>query len=126
MDLILLEIVTWTRTGIRRCKCATQVVTDMMKIGENPRKNGFLMMSTRRIRSRNINKKEEVFTKRRSMRKKEPSLEEMLTKFVAASEKRHNDHDAAIQEASTMLRNQQASIHNIETQLGQLAQQINQ
>ncbi|XP_052622602.1 uncharacterized protein LOC128127907 [Lactuca sativa] len=50
----------------------------------------------------------------------------MLTKFVAASEKRHSDHDAAIQETRTMLRNQQASIHNIETQLGQLAQQINQ
>ncbi|KAL7597747.1 uncharacterized protein LOC128134133 [Lactuca sativa] len=55
-----------------------------------------------------------------------PSLEEMLTKFVAASEKRHNEHDAAIRETRTMLRNQQASIHNIETQLGQLAQQINQ
>ena len=50
----------------------------------------------------------------------------MLTKFVVASEKRHSDHDAAIQETRTMLRNQQASIHNIETQLGQLAQQINQ
>ncbi|XP_023737456.2 uncharacterized protein LOC111885433 [Lactuca sativa] len=50
----------------------------------------------------------------------------MLTKFVAASEKRHSDHDAAIQETRTMLRNQQASIHNIETQLGQLAQPINQ
>ncbi|XP_023733094.1 uncharacterized protein LOC111880913 [Lactuca sativa] len=31
-----------------------------------------------------------------------------------------------IPETRTMLRNQQASIHNIETQLGQLAQQINQ
>ncbi|XP_052624758.1 uncharacterized protein LOC128132285 [Lactuca sativa] len=57
---------------------------------------------------------------------RKPSLEEMLTKFVAASEKRHSDHDGAIQETRTMLRNQQASIHNIETQLGQLAQQINQ
>ena len=50
----------------------------------------------------------------------------MLTKFVADLEKRHSDHDAEIQETRTMLRNQQASIHNIETQLGQLAQQINQ
>ena len=50
----------------------------------------------------------------------------MLTKFVAASEKRHNDHDAAIQKTRTILKNQQASIHKIETKLGQLAQQINQ
>ncbi|XP_052627065.1 uncharacterized protein LOC128133603 [Lactuca sativa] len=66
------------------------------------------------------------YQKEEPVQERKPSLEEMLTKFVAASEKRHSDHDAAIQETRTMLRNQQASIHNIETQLGQLAQQINQ
>ncbi|XP_052621827.1 uncharacterized protein LOC128127385 [Lactuca sativa] len=66
------------------------------------------------------------YQKEEPVQDRKPSLEEMLTKFVAASEKRHSDHDAAIQETRTMLRNQQASIHNIETQLGQLAQQINQ
>ncbi|XP_052624901.1 uncharacterized protein LOC128132394 [Lactuca sativa] len=61
------------------------------------------------------------YQKEEPAQERKPSLEEMLTKFVAASEKRHSDHDAAIQETRTMLRNQQASIHNIETQLGQLA-----
>ncbi|KAL7609424.1 hypothetical protein Lser_V15G10314 [Lactuca serriola] len=66
------------------------------------------------------------YQKEEPAQERKPSLEEMLTKFVVASEMRHSDHDAAIQETRTMLRNQQASIHNIETQLGQLAQQINQ
>ncbi|XP_023749864.1 uncharacterized protein LOC111898174 [Lactuca sativa] len=46
--------------------------------------------------------------------------------FIAASEKRHNDHDAAIQETRDMLRTQQASILNIEKQLGQLEHQVNE
>ncbi|KAL7590054.1 hypothetical protein Lser_V15G39714 [Lactuca serriola] len=66
------------------------------------------------------------YQKEKPVQERKPSLEDILTKFVAASEKRHNDHDAAIQETRTILRNQQASIHNFETQLGQLAQQINQ
>ncbi|XP_023771566.1 uncharacterized protein LOC111920200 [Lactuca sativa] len=66
------------------------------------------------------------YQKEEPAQERKPSLQEMLTKFVAALEKRHNDHDVAIQETRTMLRNQQAFIHNIETQLGQLAQQINQ
>ncbi|XP_023748419.1 uncharacterized protein LOC111896683 [Lactuca sativa] len=66
------------------------------------------------------------YQKEEPVQEKKPNLEEMLTKFVAASEKRHNDHDVAIQDTRTMLRNQQASIHNIEKQLGKLAQQINQ
>ncbi|XP_023750329.1 uncharacterized protein LOC111898666 [Lactuca sativa] len=113
--------------AIRRCKCATQVVTDMMKIGERERKSVSLMMSTRRLRRRSLNKKKRgYYQKEEPTQERKPNLEEMLTKFVAASEKRHNDRDAAIQETRTMLRNQKASIHNIETQLGQLAQQINQ
>ncbi|XP_052620935.1 uncharacterized protein LOC128126837 [Lactuca sativa] len=66
------------------------------------------------------------YQKEESAQERKPSLEEMLTKFVVASEKRHSDHNAAIQETRITLRNQQASIHNIETQLGKLAQQINQ
>ncbi|XP_052624837.1 uncharacterized protein LOC128132355 [Lactuca sativa] len=66
------------------------------------------------------------YQKEEPAQERKPSLEDMLIKFVATSEKRHSDHDAAIQETRTMLRNQQASIHNIETQLGKLAQQINQ
>ncbi|KAL7615461.1 hypothetical protein Lser_V15G05949 [Lactuca serriola] len=66
------------------------------------------------------------YQKEEPAQERKPSLEEMLTKFVATSEKRHSDHDVAIQETKTMLRNQQASIHNIETQLRKLAQQINQ
>nr|KAJ0207013.1 hypothetical protein LSAT_V11C500254800 [Lactuca sativa] len=64
----------------------------------------------------------------------------MFTRFVAVSEKRHNDtdakmkeqrnmlreHQAMMKDQQNMLRNQQASIHNIEKQLGQLAKQINQ
>ncbi|XP_023757003.1 uncharacterized protein LOC111905549 [Lactuca sativa] len=50
----------------------------------------------------------------------------MFTRFIVTSEKRHNDHDAAIQETRTILRNQQASILNTEKRLGQLAHQVNE
>nr|KAJ0205103.1 hypothetical protein LSAT_V11C500241070 [Lactuca sativa] len=74
------------------------------------------------------------------VQEKKLELEDMLTRFVAASEKRHNDINATIKEQQSMhkehqimmrdqqdlLRNQQASILNIEKQLGQLAQHVNQ
>ena len=66
------------------------------------------------------------------MKKEEPDvekradLEDLFTRFISTSEKRHNDHDAAIQETRNILRNQQASILNIEKQLGQFAHQVNE
>ncbi|XP_052627764.1 uncharacterized protein LOC111897230 [Lactuca sativa] len=57
---------------------------------------------------------------------KKADLEEMFTRFIAVSEKRHNHHDDAIQETRNMLRNQQESILNIEKQLVQLAHQVNE
>ena len=42
-------------------------------------------------------------------------------KFMEASEKRHDATDSAIMEQQTFMKNQQASIHNLEVQLGQLA-----
>ncbi|XP_052621649.1 uncharacterized protein LOC128127245 [Lactuca sativa] len=71
---------------------------------------------------------------------KKVDLEEIFTRFLTSSEKRHNDtdielkeqrimlkdHQAMMKDQQNLLRNQQASIHKIEKQLGQLAQQISQ
>ncbi|XP_023759492.1 uncharacterized protein LOC111907915 [Lactuca sativa] len=80
------------------------------------------------------------YQREESVHEKKSDLEDMLSRFVAASKKRHNDTGAAIKDQQSMLRehqimmkdqqdllrNQQASIINIEKQLGQLAQQVNE
>lgn len=87
------------------------------------------------------------YQKEELVQEKKSDFEDMLTRFAAASEKRHNDTEAAMKEQRNMLRepqgmirehqtmmidqramlrNQQASILNIEKQLGQLALQINE
>ncbi|EEF39330.1 conserved hypothetical protein, partial [Ricinus communis] len=48
---------------------------------------------------------------------KKPSLEELMMKFIATSENRFQQTDTAI-------RNQQASIQNLETQIGQLSRMM--
>ncbi|XP_048226271.1 uncharacterized protein LOC125368724 [Ricinus communis] len=48
---------------------------------------------------------------------KKPNLEELMTKFIAISKNRFQQTDTAI-------RNQQASIHNLETQIGQLSRMM--
>ena len=58
---ILLTIVILMRMGTGKPKCVTQAVIDMMMIGENPRRNGYHMMSTRRRRKKSISKKQELF-----------------------------------------------------------------
>ncbi|XP_052626843.1 uncharacterized protein LOC128133436 [Lactuca sativa] len=73
-----------------------------------------------------MQKERGFYQKEESVMEKKVDLEEMFTRFIVAYEKRHNDHDAAIQETRNMLRNQQASILNIEKQLGQLAHQVNE
>ncbi|XP_023746957.1 uncharacterized protein LOC111895073 [Lactuca sativa] len=71
---------------------------------------------------------------------KKSDLENMITRFIAASEKRHEGDEAAIKEqqvfmreqqetmrnTQALVRNQQASILTIEKQLGQLASQLNE
>ncbi|XP_023771140.1 uncharacterized protein LOC111919779 [Lactuca sativa] len=80
------------------------------------------------------------YQKEEPAQEKKTDLEAMLTRFVSASEKRHDESDAAIRDQKKMmkehqtmmmdqqslLRNQQASILNIEKQLGQLAKQFNE
>ncbi|XP_023739500.1 uncharacterized protein LOC111887560 [Lactuca sativa] len=80
------------------------------------------------------------YQKEEPVQENQLELEDMLTRFVAAFEKRHNDTDCVIKDQQNMLRvhqimmkdqrallrNQQASILNIEKQLRQLAQQVNE
>ncbi|KAL7605584.1 hypothetical protein Lser_V15G18945 [Lactuca serriola] len=80
------------------------------------------------------------YQKEEPAQEKKKDLEAMLTRFVSASEKRHDESDAAIRDQQKMMKehqtmmmdqqallwNQQASILNIEKQLGQLAKQFNE
>ncbi|KAL7598776.1 hypothetical protein Lser_V15G25946 [Lactuca serriola] len=74
------------------------------------------------------------YQKEEPVQEKKTDLEAMLTRFVSAFEKRHDESDAAIRDQQkmmkehqtmmmdqqTLLRNQQASILNIENSLGNL------
>ncbi|XP_023757312.1 uncharacterized protein LOC111905824 [Lactuca sativa] len=92
-----------------------------------PKKEWLLYEEYKKAKEDKYKQKERGFyQKEEPVVEKRANLEEMLTRFIAASGKRHNDHDAATQETRTILRNQQASILNIEKQLGKLAHQVNE
>ncbi|XP_023763338.1 uncharacterized protein LOC111911826 [Lactuca sativa] len=92
-----------------------------------PKKEWLPYDEYKKAKEEKYNKKAKGFyQKEEPVQERKPNLKEMLTKFVFAFEKIHNDTDAAIQEQRKIIRNQKAFIHNIEKQLGQLAQQINQ
>ncbi|XP_023734919.1 uncharacterized protein LOC111882785 [Lactuca sativa] len=86
----------------------------MKKIGEKPRKSGFQLGRG-------------FYQKAQPPAKKKVDLENVLARFTEDSEKMHDETDAVIRghqnimkEKEALLRNHQASIHNIEVQLGQL------
>ncbi|XP_023767897.1 uncharacterized protein LOC111916464 [Lactuca sativa] len=104
-----------------------------------PKKEWLPCDEYKKANRKSISKKQGVFYQKEELvHEKKSDFEDMLTRFAVASEKRHNDTDAAIKEQqnlmkenqimmkdhATLHRNQQASILNIEKQLGQLAQQI--
>ena len=51
-----------------------------------------------------------------------PNLEELMTKYVEASEKRFTQIESTLSTQGMLIQNQEASLHNMENQIGQIAQ----
>lgn len=102
VDLTLPKTMTWTRMEIRKFTCFTRAGIGLTKTGEKLKRSGYPMMSTRRKRRRNSDKRRGVFTKH--VQEKKMDFEEMLTRFASASEKRRNETDAAIREQQVMMK----------------------
>ena len=92
----------------------TLVGINMMKTGESQKSSGCLMTSTRSKRTRDTDKPVDATTKKNNHHQRIIwILSQYLIGLCKPLKKRHDTTD-------TNVRNHQASINNIETQLGQL------
>lgn len=101
-------------------KFATRVVIDLMKIGGIPKRSGCHMKSTRYKSMKILDKSVEVFTKKNKHHlRRRWILSRYCIGLWKPLKKRHDDTNADVM-------NHQASIKNIETQLGQLRTLVNE
>lgn len=89
------------------------------------KRSGIPNTSTRRRKKRYIDNKVTTFTKKsKHNTKRYPISKGVLACFREASEKRHNAADIVIIDQQATLENQQSSILNIKTQVGQLSMHL--
>lgn len=106
-EYIWLKIANWMKMETKKFKLVIRMGIGMKKIGGIIRRNGSHMMIIRGKKKRSIgNKVMKFYEKEQPESKKKTEFESMLARFAVASKK-------TLEAVDAILRNQQASIHNI-------------